>query len=218
MRRYRCIPVFVLLLLLQVACTAPATYRQPAPFKQGDVVDDGKAIVILAADFREKTGLRDNIPHFGQIRFRRLDDGYAARAAGDYDFGIEYALDADWASVFGRPDANRMPRTFQLAPGAYVIERINIGSGAGPTAPGYDPASKRVRYGGFAVRAGEVVNLGRLVVHMHWYRGVFTTAVEDNTGEVRQRLTEGPPSVAAALRTRLLEAAPQFPFVVGGAR
>jgi hypothetical protein len=68
---------------------------------------------------------------------------------------------------------NRAPHLFNIEPGTYVIETIKIGSGAVTVGPGYDTASHNPRFGIFVARPGEIVNLGRLIVHMHWHEGFF---------------------------------------------
>jgi hypothetical protein len=56
-----------------------------------------------------------------------------------------------------------------------------------------------------------VLNLGRLVVHIHPHEGYFDAAVVDNTAEAPSALANGQ-GLAARLQTRLLRVAPKFPF------
>jgi len=191
------------------ACATPPTYRQ-ATVPSAGAPADGKAAVLIAVDFRETTSLRDGIPHMGRMYFRRIDGGYGERPNGDYDFGIEYSISADWAAVFGSPDRNREPRLFEIDEGVYVVERIEMGDG-GLITPlkGYDPIAKRARYGTFTVRRGEVVDLGKVVVDMMWRRGLFGTSVEDNgTAAYDLVASRG----LSGVQSRPITMAPMFPF------
>ena len=205
-----------LALLLAALCltscqTAPAPVRQEAVTKLEEGWEKHKAVVIVAVDIREKTSLRDNIPHFGSVFFRRADRAYAGRASDDYDFGIQYSLASDWRAAAGQRDENRAPRLFQLEPGVYVIERINIGSRPKTIRQGYDASTNRVSYGHFDARAGDVINLGRLVVHMHYHEGTFSQRVEDNSKEVLEYVADKYPGLKKP-ETRLLNVTPKFEF------
>lgn len=145
--------------------------------------------MVLAADFREKTSLRDNIPRFGSVFFRKIDTSYDNKSAQDYDFGVQYDVSAAWKAVSGQRDENRMPHLFQIDPGMSVIEHIRIGGGPKMVRRGYDSSTNRVSYGTFTVRQGDGLNRGRLVVHMHFCEGTFSQRVEDNTEEVLSYLT-----------------------------
>ena len=85
-------------------------------------------------------------------------------------------------------------------------------------ATGLDAQSQAPRFGSFMVQDGEVLNLGRLVVHMHWYEGYFYAKVVDNTAEARKALADRNQRLVARLQTRLLKVVPKFPFQVGGGR
>jgi hypothetical protein len=174
------------------------------------------AIVILAVDLRELTSIRD-VPHVGGVFFRRIDRRQS-RANDDYDLAIRGSVAGDWKRVFGGSDENRAPRVFAVEPGTYVIEKINIGSGPTTIGPGIDAQSRNPRFGSFMVREGEVLNLGRLVVHMHWHEGYFDANVVDDTAEARSALVNGNQGLAAKLQTRLLKVIPKFPFQAGGGR
>jgi len=174
------------------------------------------AIIILAVDLRELTSLRD-APQVGDVFFRRTESRQN-RANNDYDLAIRGSVASDWKSVFGGADENRAPHVFAVEPGTYVIEKINIGGGPTTIGPGIDAQSHTPRFGSFSVREGEVLNLGRLVVHMHWHEGYFNAAVEDNTAEAQRALVDGNQGSAAKLQTRLLKVAPKFPFQLGGGR
>jgi hypothetical protein len=174
------------------------------------------AIVILAVDLRELTSLRD-IPQVGDVLFRRIERRQG-RANDDYDLAIRGSVASDWKKVFGGSDENRAPRVFAVEPGTYVIEKINIGSGPTTIGPGIDAQSHAPRFGSFVVREGEALNLGRLVVHMHWHEGYFAATVEDDTVEARSALVGGNEGLAAKLQTRLLRVVPKFPFQAGGGR
>jgi hypothetical protein len=174
------------------------------------------AIVILAVDLRELTSLRD-APHVGDVFFRRTERRQN-RANDDYDLAIRGSVASDWKSAFGGADENRATHVFAVEPGTYVIEKINIGSRPTTTGPGIDAQSHTPSFGSFVVREGEVLNLGRLVVHMHWHEGYFDAAVEDNTAEARRALAGGNQGSAAKLQTRLLKVVPKFPFQAGGGR
>jgi hypothetical protein len=174
------------------------------------------AIVVLAVDLREQTSLRD-VPHVGDVFFRR-SERRQNRANDDYDLAIRGSVASDWKSVFGGADENRAPHVFAVEPGTYVIEKINIGGGPTTIGPGIDAQSHTPRFGSFVVREGEVLNLGRLVVHMHWHEGYFDATIEDNTAEARRALVDGNRGSAAKLQTRLLRVAPKFPFQAGGGR
>lgn len=174
------------------------------------------AIVILAVDLRELTSLRD-VPHVGDVFFRRTERRQN-RANDDYDLAIRGSVASDWKRVFGASDENRAPHVFAIEPGTYIIEKINIGGGPTTIGPGIDAQSHTPRFGSFEVREGEVLNLGRLVVHMHWHEGYFDAAIEDNTAEARRALVGGNQGSAAKLQTRLLRVVPKFPFQTGGGR
>jgi hypothetical protein len=171
--------------------------------------------VVLAVDLRELTSLRD-VPHVGDVFFRRIER--QSRASDDYDLAIRGSVAADWKAVFGGSDDNRAPHVFAVEPGIYVIDKINIGSGPTTIGPGIDAQSHTPRFGSFVVRGGEVLNLGRLVVHMHWYEGYLDAKVEDNAAEARKVLVDSNQALAARLQTRLLGVVPKFPFRVGGGR
>jgi hypothetical protein len=174
------------------------------------------ATVILAVDLRELTSLRD-APHVGDVFFRRVGRRQS-RPNDDYDIAIRGSVAADWKRVFGGSDDNRAPHIFTVEPGTYVIEKINIGSGPTTIGLGIDAQSRTPRFGSFEVREGEVLNLGRLVVHMHWHEGYFYAKVEDDTAEARIALANGNQGLAPRLQTRLLKVVPKFPFQVGGGR
>lgn len=190
----------------------PVRHQGNMPLQQG--WENKTAVVAIAVDLREKTSLRDNIPHFGSIFFRKIDSQYDTRRQNDYDFAIQYNLSASWKSVAGHRDENRTPRLFQIEPGTYVIERIDIGNGPTTYHPGYDSATNRISYGQFTVRAGDAVNLGRLVVHMHYYEGTFSLKVEDNTAELLQFMSESYPSTDTRIQLKLLTVAPTAPFCI----
>jgi hypothetical protein len=206
------IPRVIAVALLISSCAAPAMYRQSWTLGPGDVIPSGKAIVILAADFREQTSFRDNISQSGNVFFRKLDETYQALPNDHYDFGIEYSVGADWRANLGSSDDNRAPHLFAIEPGKYVIEKITIGSSPKTIMPGYDPRADRANYGIFSVRSGEVVNLGRLVVHMHFYDGYFSAKVEEDADEVRQLLSKSHPTFEAKLQARSIQVNPQFAF------
>jgi hypothetical protein len=174
------------------------------------------ATVVLAVDLRELTSLRD-VSHVGDVLIRRIDRRQG-RGPDDYDLAIRGSVAADWKSFLGGADDNRAPHVFTVAPGTYVIEKINIGAGPTTAGPGVDPQGQTPRFGSFVVRDGEVVNLGRLVVHMHWHEGYFAAKVEDNTAEARTALATGHPGLAARLQTRLIKIVPRFPYQMGGGR
>lgn len=92
-----------------------------------------------------------------------------------------------------------------------MIEKINIGSNPTTIGPGISPNSHTPRFGSFVVREGEVLNLGRIVVHMHWHEGYFAANVEDNTDQARNVLADSKQGLAR-LQTRLLSVVPKFPF------
>jgi hypothetical protein len=169
------------------------------------------ATVVLAVDLRELTSLRD-IPHTGSVFFNRIE---RSRANGDYDLAIRYSLGSNWKSAFGGSDDNRAPHAFSIEPGTYVIEKIDIGSNPTTIGPGVDPQSHSPRFGSFVVRSGEVLNLGRLVVHMHWHEGYFEAKVENNADEARSALTARDRGLPARLQTRLLTVVQKFPFQMG---
>jgi hypothetical protein len=203
------------LLLCSASCqTAPVPVRNQEMTKLADGWETQKAVVIIAADLREKTSLRDNIPHFGSMFFRKVDSAYDNRDKNDYDFAIQYSLAADWKATAGQRDENRSPRLFQLEPGDYVIERIDIGGGPTTVYRGYYTGSQRASFGRFTVSAGDVTNLGRLVVHMHYYERVFSLVVEDNTSEVSQYIAEHYPSLKMKLKTQQMDVIPRFLFTV----
>jgi hypothetical protein len=200
-------------LLLTSVMASLAFGQSAAPDGRGSA---GKATVVIAVDLREQTSLRD-VPQVGDVLFRRIDR-YQSRANDDYDLAIKGSVASDWKSVFGRPDDNRAPQLFAIEPGTYVIEKINIGSGPTTIGPGIDAGSHAPRFGTFTVRPGEVLNLGRLVVHMHWHEGYFDAKVEDNTADARHGLAESSPQLAARLQTRLITVVPKLPFRAGGGR
>lgn len=170
--------------------------------------------VVLAVDLRELTSLRD-LSHVGDVFLLRSPRGHNAKDR--YDIAIQGSVAADWGAVFGGSDDNRAPRVFTVQPGTYVIEKINIGDGPTTAGTGTDSQNKP-RFGSFVVRDGEVLNLGRLVVHMHWHDGYFSAKVEDNTAEVRKMLMQQDPALGARLKTRALTVVPKFPFQLGGRR
>jgi hypothetical protein len=201
-------------LLLFLTCSESRLANcQTAVSSQGSSGE--KATVIVAVDLRELTSVRD-APHVGDVFFRRVDDKYQARANGPYDFGVQGSVAADWSATFGGRDENRAPHLFEIEPGTYVIERIKIGSGATTIGRGYDLTSHRQRFGIFVVRPGEIVNLGRLTVHMHWHQGFFDAQIKDNSDEVRRFLAESHPKLASKVQAKLLTVIPKFPFQAGG--
>jgi hypothetical protein len=211
-RRVGALAALVLLLSLNessfVLGQSTANGRQP-----------GKtATVVLAVDLREVTSLRD-APHVGDVFFRRIEQPHD-RAGGNYDLAIRGSVVADWKGLFGGSDDNRTAHIFAVEPGTYVIEKINIGSGPTTVGPGIDAQTHAPRFGSFSVREGEVLNLGRLVVHMHWHghEGYFDAKVEDNTAEARNAVANGNRGIAARLQTRLLKVTPKFPFQTSGGR
>jgi hypothetical protein len=171
------------------------------------------ATVVLAVDLRELTSLRD-IPHSGNVFFNRIERGHS-RADGDYDLAIRYSAAAGWKSAFGGPDDNRAPHVFSIESGTYVIEKIDIGSNPTTIGPGVDPQSHSPHFGSFVVRGGEVLNLGRLVVHMHFHEGYFDAKVEDNTDEAGTALAGRNQGLRVRLQTRLMTVIPKFPFQMG---
>nr|WP_157872513.1 hypothetical protein [Bradyrhizobium sp. ORS 278] len=208
------------ILMIPAACLLLAMSTASAQQRPSDgraaSTNNEKAIVVLAADLRELTSLRD-VDHVGDVLFRRVDRSQG-RANDDYDLALRGSVAADWKRVFGRGDDNRAPRVFTIEPGTYYIERINIGSGPTTRGPGLDSPTRTPRFGGFSVRSGEVINLGRLVVHMHWEKGFFSAEVEDNSAEAMQAIGAANPQAAARLRTRLMNVVPQFAFQSGGGR
>jgi hypothetical protein len=174
------------------------------------------ATVVLTVDLRELTSLRD-LPHVGDVLFRRIGVR-ESRARDDYDIAIRGSVAADWKSAFGGSDANRAPHVLSIQPGTYFIEKINIGSGPTTIGSGIDPQTQAPRFGSFVVREGEVINLGRLVVHMHWHEGYFDAKVEDNTAEARSALADSNRDFAARMQTRLLKVTPKFAFQPSGGR
>jgi hypothetical protein len=204
----------IALVILAASCAPLPAYRQSAMLQPGATADEGKAVVIFAADIRELTALRD-LSQVGDVYFRKVDDTYRTRAQNDYDFGIRGSVGADWGALTGSKDENKAPRVFAIEPGTYVIEKINIGSNATTAGPGYDLETNAVRIGSFAVRAGEVVNLGRLVVHMYWHEGYFALDVADDSAEVRGLVSA---ALEPKLQTRLLQVAPRTAFAIGAAR
>jgi hypothetical protein len=170
----------------------------------------------LAVDLRELTSLRD-IPDVGDVFFRR-SERRQNRANDDYDLAIRGSVASAWKAVFGVADANRAPHVFTVEPGTYIIEKINIGGGPTTIGPGIDAQTRTPRFGSFVVREGEVLNLGRLVVRMHWHEGYFDATVEDGTAEARSVLVGGYQGLATKLLTRLLKVTPRFPFQAGGGR
>jgi hypothetical protein len=171
--------------------------------------------VVLAVDLRELTSLRD-VPRVGDVFFRRIER--QSRANDEYDLAIRGSATAEWKGVFGGADDNRAPHAFAVEPGTYVIDKINIGGGMTTIGPGIDAQSHTPRFGSFVVRGGEVLNLGRLVVHMHWQEGYFGAKVGDNTAEARKILVDSNQDLAARLQTRLLSVVPRFAFQMSGGR
>lgn len=194
-----------LVLLLGLFGSSFAAGQQPAK----------SATVVLAVDLRELTSIRD-VSHIGDVLFRRLER--RGGAAADYDLAIRGSVAADWKGLFGGSDDNRTPHAYAVEPGTYVIDKINIGSGPTTIGRGIDPQSQTYRFGGFVVREGEVLNLGRLVVHMHWHEGYFHAAVQDNTAEARTALAGSRQDLAGRLQTRLLKVVPKFAFQTDGGR
>jgi hypothetical protein len=174
------------------------------------------ATVVLAADLRELTALRD-VGHVGDVLFRRIER-YQNRTSDGYDLAIQGSVAADWKGAFGGRDDNRAPHVFAVEPGTHVLAKINIGSGPTTIGPGIDARTRTPRFGSFTVHAGEVLNLGRLVVHMHWHEGYFDAKIEDNAADARRALEEGNQGLAAKLQTRLLSVVPTLPFQTGGGR
>lgn len=172
------------------------------------------ATIIFAVDLRELTSLRD-AGHVGDVFFVRSPRGQNPKEP--YDIAIRGSVAADWSAVFGGGDDNRAPRILTVQPGTYVLEKINIGSGPTTAGSGLD-AQNKPRFGSFVVRQGEVLNLGRLVVHMHWHDGYFSAKVEDNTADARKMLAAHNPALAARLQARLLAVVPKFVFQMGGGR
>ncbi len=202
-----------LLLGCLVSCqTTPISVGTLANQKLNVGWEKQTAAVILAADIREKTSLRDNIPQFGSVYFRRVDSGYDARKKGDYDFAIQYSLAADWGATFENHDENRMPFLFQIVPGEYVIERIDIGSSPTTYFRGFEQGTEQFAFGHFSAKAGEFTNLGRLVIHMHYSDRAFTLVVEDNHAEASQFLARNYPGVSARMQTKLMAVKPRVPF------
>lgn len=177
----------------------------------------GKAIVVLTVDLREQTLIRD-VPHVGDVFFRKFDETYPRRAKDDYDFGVVGSVAADWRATFGKADDNRAPRVFAIDPGTYVIEKIKIGSTATAIGPGYDPRRGRARFGSFTVRAGDIVNLGRLVIYMEWFDGYFAARIEDNSAAIHEFLSQTNPALDAAVQTTLLSVVPKIAFETGNGR
>ena len=205
----------VLALLLTVAgCGSTKERAQVAALPADQAALPDKAIVVVAMDFREETWLRD-VSYVGDVFFRKLDENYARRSKNDYDFGIEGSDIADWRSTFGGADTNRAPHIFVIAPGRYVIEKINFGSNASTAGPGFDAADNRVRFGEFTVAAGEVVNLGRLALLQHWWEGYFDARADDDSAEVQDFLAAKHPKLGAAVQTRLLTVVKRFRFTEG---
>ena len=213
---HRSLAMLALLFGLQ-GCGGPGAARQLASLPTDQAVLPDKAIVVVATDFREETWLRD-VSYVGDVFFRKLDDNYPRRGKADYDFGIEGSDAADWRATFGGADENRAPHVFVIAPGRYVIEKINFGSNATTAGPGFDAARNRVRYGEFTVAAGEVVNLGRLALLQHWWEGYFDARADDDSAEVHDFLAAKYPKLAAAVETRLLTVVRRFAFQEGGGR
>jgi hypothetical protein len=202
------------ILLLTAFGESPATAQSTGRKAGHGAVE--KATVVLATDLRELTSMRD-IAMVGDVFFRRIERSQG-RANGDYDLAVSGSASADWKSVFGSADDNRAPHVFTLEPGTYIIEKINIGGGPTTSGPGLDEGSRAPRFGSFTVRPGEVLNLGRLVVHMHWDEGYFYAKVEDDSADAQQALAAANPQAAAKLQTRLLTVAPRFAFQTGGGR
>jgi hypothetical protein len=202
-----------LVLLLTPFGASPAPGQSPALQAGRRALE--KATVVLATDLRELTSLRD-IATVGDVFFRRID-WYQGRASDDYDLAVRGSVSADWKSVLGGSDENRTPHIFTLEPGTYFIEKINIGGGPTTVGPGLDARSHTPRFGSFSVRPGEVLNLGRLVVHMHWHEGYFDAKIEDNAADAQRALAVNQ-QLAPKLQTRLLTVVSRFPFQAGGGR
>jgi hypothetical protein len=196
--------------LLSIFVAPPASAQSPS--KQREPAQS--ATIMLAVDLRELTSLRD-VGQVGEVFFVRSPRGQNPK--DQYDIAIRGSVAADWTAVFGGADDNRAPRVFTVQPGAYVLEKINIGSSPTTAGPGLD-AQNKPRFGSSVVRQGEVLNLGRLVVHMHWRDGYFSAKVEDNTADARKTLAARDPALAARLQTRLLAVIPRFLFQMGGGR
>jgi hypothetical protein len=211
-RRFGALAALMLLLTSFGASPVPGQ----SPSRQVGRSAAEKAVVVLAADLREQTSVRD-IAMVGDVFFRRIDR-YQGRANDDYDLAIRGSASADWKSAFGGADDNRAPRMFTLESGTSCIEKINIGGGPTTIGPGIDPQSHAPRFGSFTVRPGEILNLGRLVVHMHWHEGYFDARVEDNSADAQQTVAEANQQLAAKLQTRLLTVVPKLPFQAGGGR
>ncbi|MGJ5208038.1 hypothetical protein [Bradyrhizobium sp. HKCCYLR20261] len=205
----------IIAVMMLLAVSEASAQQRPSDGRAASASNE-KAVVVLAADLRELTSLRD-VDHVGDVFFRRVDRSQG-RASDDYDLALRGAVAADWKRVFGRGDDNRAPRVFAVEPGTYYIEKINIGGGPTTRGPGLDPQTRTPRFGSFSIRAGEVINLGRLVVHMHWDKGFFSAKVEDNSADAVQALGASNPQAAARLRTRLMSVVPQFAFQSGGGR
>jgi hypothetical protein len=213
MNSVRHVPLVCVLASFLMACAPVPMFRQNAlaPVTTGELKD--KAVVVVAADLRELTSLRD-MSQVGDVCFRKVDGQYSSRAPNDFDFGIHGSVAADWRANFGSKDDNKAPQIFVIEPGTYVLEHIKIGANAVTAGPGYVPAG--YRFGGFSVRAGEVVNLGELVIHLRWRSGVFTAETIDNSVAVRELLATRDPGLEAKLETKLLPIAPSMPFRMGG--
>ncbi len=207
----------VLCVTLLASCAAPLAVHQiqPSTVVESELKD--KAIVIFAVDLRELTSLHD-LPQVEDIYFRRVGEQYASQANSDYDFGIEEVAAADWRANFRDADESKAPHMFAVAPGTYVIEKINIGSGSTTAGPGYDVRASRANFGTFSVDVGEVVNLGRLIVRMRCDERYFYAQTDDNSDEVRRFLAERNPVFEPKLQTRLLAVEPKFKFQTSGGR
>jgi len=203
------------MLIVLLICASPNAHSQFT--QQHEHAPIGTATVVVAVDLREPTSFRD-LPQVGDVFFRKIDVRYADRAKDDYDFGIQGSVAADWRATFGGADDNRAPHLFVVEPGTYAIEKINIGSGPTTIGSGYDPKSHKPQFGSFVVNAGECINLGQLVVRMHWNEGYFYAQVLNNAADVRRFLSESHPNLLSKLQTRILTVTPKFEFQQGGGR
>lgn len=195
--------LFALSLLALAGCETPVVSRFPQATPDTFKLQPDKAVVILTTDFREVTSLRV-IPTDGSVRFRRLDERYDPLEKDKADFAAEFSLAANWKGVAGQPDANRLPRVFQIDPGTYVIERISMGSNISSVPPGYMAAYDRVTMGSFSVKAGEVVHLGRLMVGLYWREGRLSLQVDNNIDQVKAHLQGPYAALLERMQTRLM--------------
>ena len=187
-----------------------ARYRQDSLTPPAISKIEQRAVVVLAFDAREQTNLR-NLDHMGQFFFRKIEDDYEQRAKNDFDFGYQYSVSADWGSMTG-VDENRVPKVFFLDPGLYVVERIIIGQSASTFYPGFSRKSGRATYGYFAVKPGEVINLGRLVVQMYWNRGTLSAFVRDDIEEAKAALSKYNLHLEDKIVVRPITMVESFPF------